>query len=301
MHPTAIPVFALCRATLFAALVMVACTAVSNASANDLLGTWRIVRQQPAPWVVKADELFAPLSLGEVVVFEATRVRGPGVLRCGDAHYGLSEMPAEGLFQGGLPQPAADAQQLGFPAGVTRGLSLRCETGLFEFHLADANSLLFALDNRIYSLSRAPGALAAAGTPEAAVQQVLESHFAADMGFLPAYWKDKRAWLATELNAAIDGYFAAPWPTDEPPPINGDPLTNSQEYPTRFAVSAATLADGKARVKVVFGDAHVQKQIEFLLQRESDQWRVSDLIYTDGHRFTEILAARPPGSGDAAR
>ncbi len=285
------------RVPFLAMLVLSVCTVISNANAHDLLGTWRVVRQQPAPWVVKTDELFSALPLGSTVVFEASKVRGPGVLGCGDAHYEISNMPAEGLFQGGLPQPAADAERLGLPAGATRGLSLRCDTGLFEFHQVDASSLLFALDNRIYSLSRAAGALAVAGTPEAAVQGLLERHFAADMGFLPDYWKDKRPLLATELNVAVDGYFAAPWPSDEPPPINGDPLTNSQEYPTRFAVGVATLVDSEARLTVSFGDAYVNRPIEFLLQREDDDWRVIDLVYAGGHRFSEMLAARPPASG----
>jgi len=281
------------RAVSILALTLTLCCSVSSAFAHEWLGSWRVEREQPAPWVVSAGELFDALPLGSKLTFEATRMRGPGVLDCANAKYAVSTTPAEGLFQGGLPNPALDAERLGLPRTAVRGLSVNCDNGLFEFHQADVDSLLFALDNRIYTLSRSAGALAAAGAPEAAVQQLLEQHYAGDMGFLPALWSAKRPALAATLNAAIDGYFAAPWPSDEPPPINGDPLTNSQEYPTRFAVGAAAL-DGKLRrVTVGFADAHEQRQVDFVLQNEADAWRVVDLHYPDGHRFSDMLAERP--------
>jgi hypothetical protein len=262
------------------------------AADSELLGSWRIARQQPAPWVQNDADVPPALPLGETLVLEPNRVRGPGALACTDVEYSRSEVPIEGLFQGGLRQATADAEKLGVGPDPLRGLSVTCDTGLFEFHLADADSLLFALDNRIYTLSRAPGALAADGSPEAVVQDLLERHFDADMAFTAARWDNKRNALTQRLKAAVDAYFAAAWPEDEPPPINGDPLSDSQEYPTRFAVGAATLAAEQARLTVSFRDARRTTQVHFLLQREDGAWRLDDLEFSSGERLRQLLAVQ---------
>jgi hypothetical protein len=46
--------------------------------------------------------------------------------------------------------------------------------------------------------------------------------------------------------------FARPVPSDEAPVINGDPFTNSQEYPPGFTVGAVLRVGSRATVPVRF-------------------------------------------------
>lgn len=287
------------RSTLrvLAALTL-ALAAAASARDDGMVGDWRVYRVQPAPWVESERELGpAALALGQRIVFEADGLSGPPVLRCERGQYQRLALPPEGLFQGGLPDPRRNAEALGFAVGEVSSWRLDCANASFDFHLADADSALFALDNRIYSFSRANGARAEEGSPAAAVQSLLEQHFAGDMGFTEALWADKRAALTAALNAEIDAYLAAAWPKDEVPPINGDPLTDSQEYPTRFAVRQAHGDGLRVPVEVDFADAWTSKRLvytmEFDPEFEDGRWLLRDVHGESGESFTDVLRERP--------
>jgi hypothetical protein len=262
----------------------------AGAAPDDWLGGWRITRGVPAPWIAGDPQRPATALVGQRLVFGLDAVNGPGVLGCSDARYGATRMPPEGLFQGGLPAPAgAAAQALGFAGFPVDGFSLACSGGLFEFHAADADTLLFALDNVIWTLGRAAGALAAAGSPEAAVRVFLEAHFAGSMGFGPDSVAPKRAHLSRALVESIDAYLARPRPAEEVPPIDGDPFTDSQEYPARFAVHAGHATATGFEVPVEFADAWRRTRLDYLLVREGDAWRIDDLPAAHG-TLGELLA-----------
>lgn len=254
-------------------------------------GSWRLTTSVAAPWVrspVRRPP--APPWLGLTVAFREWEVQGPGVLACHQAQLEATSYPAEGLFQGNLPAPARSAAQaLGFSQKVVPGWRLSCDSGVFEFHQADQQTLLLALDNRVWTLSRAPGALAAATTPEAQVQRLLEVHFNGRMGFDAASVKAKRTWLSARLQRRIAAYLVRPGNPDEVPAIDGDPFTDSQEYPTRFAVQAAQVATPLALVPVRFADAYREKVVTYVLLREADFWRVDDLRFENGERLSTLL------------
>jgi hypothetical protein len=52
----------------------------------------------------------------------------------------------------------------------------------------------------------------------------------------------KRAWLAPELLDLCKAYFKKPVPADDVPEIDGDPFTDSQEYPKLFRVGPVALS-----------------------------------------------------------
>jgi hypothetical protein len=160
-------------------------TAPTATSSWSLIGRWRVQRGTVAPWV--KDKGYHPDArawVGKTIRFDAQRVTGVDPLDCVKAHYEATRMPADGLFMGGLLAPAKPAAlALGFKAFPVPGTSFTCDKGLFEFHYADANAVLVAVNNVIWTLDRSPGALADTGTPSAVVQQFLERHFAGDMGF----------------------------------------------------------------------------------------------------------------------
>lgn len=261
--------------------------------AEDWLGEWRVFLTQPAPWLADAQASTSALPVGARLRLRADGIDGPAPLTCTRGRSEALMTPPEGLFQGQLDAPQTQALALGLAAGARPGLRIDCSSGSWDFHAADPETLLFALDLRIYSLSRAPGALAPAGSPAAAVQTLLEQHFAGTRAFSREAWAPLREGLCGGLLAAVEAYFETSWPEDEVPPVNGDPLSDSQEPPARFAVGEAQLVGARAEVPVRFADAHREHSATFLLQREQGAWKVCDLRYADGSQLSLILAEQP--------
>lgn len=275
---------------LIACALVIATAPAWAADRNELLGAWRVTHGTSAPWAEGAtiDKDW----IGSRAVFAASAVKARAPLGCGGARYETTSTPPEGLFMGGLETGgAAAAAALGFKAGNVPGVSLACDKGLWEFHLADADSMLFALDDVIWTMSRAHGARAPKSAPESLVQALLERHFSGDKAFTEANDADKRGFLTRSLSGAINDYFGRGLPADEPPPINGDPYTDSQDYPTRFAVRKGEAKARSATVPVDFSDAFAMKRVVFALVREDGSWRIDDLVYEDGGTFKSALAA----------
>ncbi|MEO7361183.1 MAG: DUF3828 domain-containing protein [Gemmatimonadaceae bacterium] len=264
---------------------------------TSLYGTWRIARGALAPWVHASDKSWNTKSLvGQTVRFESKRVSGPASLRCaGVVNYEATNYAADALFQGALPVPAAKAlnaaTDLGFTKLPAKGTSLNCDAGLFEFHQVDATTELVAINNVIWTLDRAPGALAVATSPAGVVQRFLETHFANTMGFDSTTFGAKRKYVSTALAGAVQKYFAKPVRKGEVPDVDGDPFTDTQEYPTRFSVGAATTAARAATVRVKCSDAHVVTAVTYLLAMESGVWRIDDVRYVDGPTFRALLGS----------
>lgn len=270
--------------------------ATTDAESHWLLGDWRIVHGRAAPWVaVDGPRPDTRAWIGSRVSYHADRVEGPAAFACNDARYEFDARRIEGLFQGNLRDPRADAAQLGVTVDTVPSISLSCDRGLFDLHRAAPDTVLVALDNVIWTLDRSPGALASGGTPEAAVQLLLEAHFAGDMGFVPDAIGNKRGWLDDDLAERIDRYFAQPFPPDEVPPINADPFTDTQEYPTLFSVGRARIdiAKGTAEVPVRFGDGHRARSVRYLMRQRGDRWLLDDIRYEHDARFRAMLMQTP--------
>jgi len=267
----------------------VAAPATAGDGAPSIKGEWRITRAVVAPWTDEADAGARPDWIGERVTFTSKAVKAPAPLGCGDAKYEATEVPLEGLFQGaGLSVEAAN--RIGLDGRARKGVALTCDTGVFDFHFAADDSMLLALDNRIWTFDRTPGARASSRSAEGVVQRFLEAHFDGDMGFSPASLEGKRAFLTGALLEKIDAYFARPRAPDAAPPVNGDPFTDSQEYPARFAV----LRDDKklkgVAVEVEFADAFRERTVVYEMARENRRWLISDLKFDDGRKLSELLA-----------
>jgi hypothetical protein len=79
---------------------------------NRVESHWRITHTVTAPWAPAAPSPnMAQRWVGHALTFQTNAVRGPGVLTCGHAVIEPTHYPAEGLFQGSLPAPAATAAQ----------------------------------------------------------------------------------------------------------------------------------------------------------------------------------------------
>lgn len=133
----------------------------------------------------------------------------------------------------------------------------------------------------------------APNTPAVVVQQLFADHFMNDMGFTRATVARKRAWLTPGLNQEIDAYFRRPSVPDQVPVIDGDPFTNTQEYPTAFAVGAATQDAAKATVPVVMTVGPTRRTVQVQLVRQGAAWLVDDLTYEDNMTFRALLKMQP--------
>ena len=308
------------------ALLLVCCMwtgAAVHAEDAPFTGPWRFTQAQVAPWAEAANTRIQHDWRGQVLRVSPLRagggrhLSGPHPLRCDRVTVAETRVPAEGLFQGGLPAPAQDAARaLGLPDGEVKGVSLTCSTGVFEFHRADASSLLLAVDNVIWTLVRSAGTQANDDAPEALVQRLLEAHFAGEMAFTPASAAAKRGWLTDGLWRAIEHWQAQPQSDDEAPVIDGDVFTDSQEYPLRFSVGPARAPGGalavggsvepgaadvrapaaikpevgaEAEVEVAFSFVGLVRPVTYVLRREADGWRVVDLRYADGGTLSALL------------
>ncbi|MEP6882591.1 MAG: hypothetical protein ABI866_11395 [Dokdonella sp.] len=259
--------------------------------AEPLLREWRITRVVPAPWATGKYPQ-TPLStwVGKTIEFDAASVRGLGLLNCDQATIEKTSYAAEGLFQGNLPKPVATAaQQLGISDLPRPGIRLTCSTGVFEFHYADKDTMLLGLDNQIMTLSRSPGTLADATSPEGRMQQFLEVHFNDGMGFDTGHVDAYRDWFSKHLNAALAGYLAKPVVADEVPEINGDPFTDSQSYATRFYVGKAKVTGDRAEIPIRFSDAFTDHAIVYLLLRDKGSWQLDDVRYKEGDTLIGLV------------
>lgn len=126
---------------------------------------------------------------------------------------------------------------------------------------------------------------------QARAQACMQAHFAGDMGFTPATMARKAACLSPGLQQDIAAYFARPTPPDEVPAIDGDPFTNSQEYPRRFHVGPARMrGEARAEVPVTLSGHGRHERLQLLLQREpAGDWRIDDLRYADGSALRALL------------
>ena len=279
-------------ALLLGSGLSVAASIASVTSPQAPEGVFRVSRGLPAPWLERtlpASDLTA--WIGKPVIFDATTFSNPAFPSCGHASYEIDMRPPEMLFQGVLPAPAKDAAaRLALTRDSVASVTVTCDAGLFDLHWATPDALLLALDNVIWVLDRSPGALAADATPEHAVQRMLEHHFAGDMGYTPETVATRREFLTPSLQEAIANYFAQPHPADEPPPINGDPITDSQEYPVLFSVQAARAEGEITLVPVRYDDGYRSRLVQFVLRRAQDGWRIDDLRYEYGGTLRGALA-----------
>jgi hypothetical protein len=121
------------------------------------------------------------------------------------------------------------------------------------------------------------------------MRRLLLEHMAGDMAFTRSSVARKDEFLTRGLRRAIARYFAKDFPKDEPPPINGDPFTNTQEYPNRFALGPATIAGDAARLPVTFTGEGFKRIVVADLKRARQRWLVNDLRYEDGVTLRDRL------------
>lgn len=143
-------------AALLVALGLAAC---SSQNSGTVEGTWTVSDATRAPWLEpgqSTDPAIEGTYLGKNVVFSDSAIAGPALLACTNPRYAYVEMPAEGLFQGGLGENGKAeeaARQLGFTAFPVHTVMTGCEHDI-AYHFEGQDRIAFALDNIIFRMQR---------------------------------------------------------------------------------------------------------------------------------------------------
>jgi hypothetical protein len=243
---------------LLALLAFAATGTILAAEPFPIEGTWHVSRGIVAPWVRETDtQPDTTALLGKTEPFENS------------------------------------AGKLALTAPPIASVALACDTGLFDLHFATRDALLLGLDKMVWILDRSPGALAATGSPENTVHALLQDHYAHELEFSPERAAAQRAWLSESLVRKIDQYFAQPFAEGDAPPINGDPFTDSQEYPPVFSVREAKITGAVAMVPVRLDSGYESREVHYTLRKDGGAWRVEDIDYAHGTPFTQLLLLTP--------
>ena len=125
-------------------------------------GSWDVVAAEDAPWVKTTSGLKPhpeAMLKNARISFLKNQVVAPGWMGCRATRYAIEALDFDSLFEGGLldPEhglndPGALAHRLGFKEQPVKSLSTGCSE--VQFHLVDASTVVFGLNNMIYTLKR---------------------------------------------------------------------------------------------------------------------------------------------------
>jgi hypothetical protein len=115
--------------------------------------------------------------------------------------------------------------------------------------------------------------------PFVIVQKFFQAHFAHDMGFTEASLKAKQEWLTEDFYNRLMAELKKPVPKGEVPNINGDPFTDSQEYPESFKVTHSAAKGDKATVTVQFSWPDDRTTVQVALLKTAKGWLIDDIVY----------------------
>lgn len=148
---------------LFLATAALCLFAGAAFASQSFKGTWEVTKREPAPWLdvhISMEPHYAKELDKAKLVFADDKLSAPlGWMACENPKYEVYVVPFKGLFEGGLDikdrgynYTADTARKLGFTKEPVLSLTSSC--GELIYHFADNDTMLFALDNVIYTLKR---------------------------------------------------------------------------------------------------------------------------------------------------
>jgi hypothetical protein len=153
------------RAALIAA-VCLGLISTAQAQGADIMGRWIIAKAQLAPWadpLQRGGRAEERRLVGGTVIFASGSVTGPAPLGCRHATYNVHDDTADLLFEGSLAEPdrtgrPRNPEALARALGMTTHTVETVETSCSEvaYHRLSRTTLVFGLNNRIYTLHSAP-------------------------------------------------------------------------------------------------------------------------------------------------
>jgi hypothetical protein len=148
------------------AICMAVGSTTSGATAQErFAGRWTIAGAAVAPWAsdprVAADDADAQRLVGKRIEIGAHFFNAPQPLGCAKPTYVFRAATADTLFEGSLTadgankltDPVVVARSLGMTGKTVRGMTASCSE--VEFFLFDPDTILFGLNNRVFTVKRA--------------------------------------------------------------------------------------------------------------------------------------------------
>jgi hypothetical protein len=279
--------------------------------------TWQVTASRPLPGLVAGAPISAATAEGALWRLTAGAVQIDGLPGCRHARHHYLRVPADELFQGllqDLPSSAASGSTSA-PANTATSTStsnaaaaaasvgiahlppsmaapaplptqrIDCDNASFDLHRVAPDVALTALDGRVLSLKR----MRSDDTLLAAVADLMLAHFLGDPAFTPAHVAALSPWLSPGLAGRMMSWLDRPARSDEVPAINGDPLTDAQEYPDAFELLPPQVHGDSAEVPLRFSLGARRWPVTLLLRRQGSRWQLDDVRYADGSRLRQRL------------
>jgi hypothetical protein len=156
LAPLGLAAFAFCAMTI--------ATPLAAAAQEQFSGEWVIARAVAAPWASdpkdRSDEAESQRLLGKRMTIGKGVFRAPPPLGCAKPTFAYHDVKADGLFEGSLnadgagkaTDPVAAARALGFAEPSAHAMTASCSE--VEFVLIDPDTMLFGLNNRVFTAKR---------------------------------------------------------------------------------------------------------------------------------------------------
>jgi hypothetical protein len=148
------------------AVCMAVGSLASGAAAQErFAGQWTIAGAVVAPWSSDpkgaTDDADVQRLVGKRIALGAHFFNAPHPLGCAKPTYVFRAATADTLFEGSLnvdgankpTDPVVVARSLGLKANTVRGMTANCSE--VEFFLFDPDTILFGLNNRVFTVKRA--------------------------------------------------------------------------------------------------------------------------------------------------
>jgi hypothetical protein len=140
----------------------------------------------------------------------------------------------------------------------------------------------------------------AASSASAAVRSFFKFHLAHDMGFTEHNLRLRRRWLTPELYGLLRDELRraaarAKSQPDEAPYIDGDPFTDSQEYPNSFRLGKSVSSGGASVVQVVFVNAgrtpreREERTVSVTVSGSGARWLIGNVRSEGGEDLLTLL------------
>jgi len=128
-------------------------------------------------------------------------------------------------------------------------------------------------------------------TPAAIVNSFYKFHFSHSKSFTKRNVLMRQRWLTAELfhllmhEFAREDEYAKSHPKESfVPYMEGDPFTNSQEYPTSFRVGSSVVSENEASVPVLFmwgggrSSDRDQRKVDIKLEKQHGRWLIGNIV-----------------------
>jgi len=123
----------------------------------------------------------------------------------------------------------------------------------------------------------------------AVVEEFFKYHLGHDMAFTCRSIEGRKQWLSDRLVKALLAECSKPAGPDEVPAIEGDPFTDSEEYPNNFKVEGAKGGGTAYEVTVKLEWPSEERRVRAMVVRSGKTWKIDDVRYEGSGSLNGLL------------